>query len=256
MNDLKKELDATPDPPNRIFGDICPKFLIDECYNTSCELAHSLPEQDVIEQRLKMASFREIIEAQDQFLLEYDPLLGEYFTIFCDYYGQNWKYHRETLRLLIGEISQRTSPTPYLKEIVNSFVSSGIEYSTCVELLLLEFHESLTTEMRFDIIWDIMIDTKNEKVAEQLDEFESILHGDEVDVAMVINKILRHQINDQLMSLQERAISLLKKCTVTAFRKIDQSLLKNYIWHMKGINSAASKAIQQRATQFGMIDAQ
>lgn len=254
LNDIKLQLDEIPNESNMVFGEICLKFLSNSCYSTSCEFAHSLPDPDVIAQRLTVMTYIEVEKIQNQFLLQYDMLLAKYFTTFCEHYGREWQYHRDTLRLLIGVMSQRPAPVPYLKDILNGLLASDVEYDVCVELMLIEFKEDLPIEEKFNMIWEIMIDSRNDKVVEQLKDFEGVLYSDELVAATVINRLMELQNNDEMFCLQDFTIKVLKKCAVTTFRRIDSDLMTKYIWYIKKFNLNASKCIQQRAIQFDVIN--
>lgn len=241
-------------PSIRIFGNICLKHLRDECYGTYCEFTHNLPTIDLVERALKIASREEIKEAQEHLLLRHDVLMTKFFATFCKHYGREWHIHRESLRLLISVIScHATTPEIYLEEILNGLKISGMPYSTCVEQLIIEINETLNHEEQLELLWQLIVDARNEKADEQLKEFEHVLLGDAVISVTAINKIIEFQLNNEMECLRDVAINLVKKTSVTTFRKIDATLLKRYIWHVGTFDSAASRAIQQRAKQFDVI---
>lgn len=239
-------------PTNRIFGEICVKFLRDTCYGTYCEFPHELPDTLIVDARLKSASRNEIENAQNQILLQHEILMNEYFASFCKFYGREWQMHRESLRRLIAELSQRPAAVSYMKEIFGGFLISGMEYSTCVDQLLLEFNDSLNTEERFELIWELMIDPQNENLFEQLKEFKHLLLGNALVAANAINRILQHQINGELEILRDLTINIVKSTTVTTFHKLDPMLLKQYIQLLRSLNMTDGKVIQNKAKQFGL----
>lgn len=241
-------------PTNRIFGEICVKFLRDACYGTYCEFPHELPDKLIVEARLKSASRHEIDDAQNRILLQHEILMNEYFASFCKFYGREWQMHRESLRRLIGELSQRPAAVSYMKEIFGGFLISGMEYSTCIDQLLLEFNDSLNTEERFELIWELMIDPQNDRIDEHLKEFKHLLLGNALVAASAINKILQHQINGDLESLRDVTINIVKSTTVTTFHKLDPILLKKYIQLLRSLNIADGKFIQNKAIQILALD--
>lgn len=239
-------------PSNRIFDNICLKSLIDQCYNPYCDYSHTFPSPETVESRLKTASWREIDELQNNLLLRYEALMSRYFTVFCTHCGREWEMHRENLRLMISLLSTKPSATAYLKDIVHGFLISGIKYSTCVNQLFLEIDESLDIEGQFNILWPIIIDTRNDKVNDHLKTFESVLYGDALVNTDAINKILMHQINDEMLDVRELAVNLVKKCRLATFQRINPVLLQKYVWHVRVFDFNTSRAIQQRAGQFGL----
>lgn len=239
-------------PTNRIFGEICVKFFRDTCYGTYCEYPHELPDKLIVEARLKSASRNEIEDAQNRILLQHEILMNEYFASFCKFYGREWQMHRESLRRLIPVLSQRTAAVTYMKEIFGGFLISGMEYSTCVDQLLLEFNDLLNTEERFELIWELMIDPRNDRIDEQIKEFKNLLLGDALVAANAINQILRHQINGELECLRDVTINIVKSTMVTTFQKLDPMLLKQYIQLLRSLNMTDGKVIQNKAKQFGL----
>lgn len=240
-------------PSQRIFGEICLKYLRNECFDTICHFAHELPTAEIVKNRLSVASRQDIEVTQNQILLRHDNLLNEYLPVFCTHYGRDWQIHRESLRQLIPLLSLKTSAQTYLKEILNGFLISGVPYTVCVQILLLEMDDSLNSDEQFAIMWEIIIDERNESVDAQLKDFEhTILYGDEFVSSNAINRILQLQTNGDLECIREQAITFIKKSKVTTFHKIDKNLLKQYIWHVRSFNLKASNEIQQKAKQFGV----
>lgn len=235
----------------RIFDDVCLKYLRDECYNTYCDYKHTLPPPKTVESRLDNASRREINEAQNHILLRYDMLMSEFFTVFCTHYGRKWQMHRENLRQMILVLSKKPKAADYMFNILNGFHISGMKYSTCVDQLLLEMDGSL--EDQFSILWQLIIDPRNDKINEHLKAFETVLLSDAIIIADAINKILNYQTSDELADLRDYAVNLVKKCRITIFRRIDLTLLESYISYVKSFDQKASQAIQQRAAQFGLF---
>lgn len=238
----------------QIFDDVCLKSLNDECYTIQCKFPHNLPTSEMVASRLTRATRHEINEAQNQLLLRYETLMSEFFEVFCLHYGREWQKYRENLRQMIQPISQKSKANVYMKHILNGFLISGMNFSTCVKQLLVEIDESLDMELRFNIMWELIIDSRNDKIHEHLKEFEAVFYGDAVVSAVAINKILTHQVfHDKLLELRDYAINLVKKCRITTFRQIDASLLKKFIDHVRLFDKNASNAIQQRADHFGMF---
>lgn len=240
-------------PSNRIFGDICLKYLRDTCYGTFCDFSHELPVQQTVEARLRSASRHEIEEVQNEILLKHDVLMDEYFPLFCKFYGRQWQTHRESLRRLISVLSTRPAAALYMKEIFGGFLISGMEYSTCVDQLLNEFDDSLNSEERFELIWELMIDPRNDQIDEQLKEFKHLWRSDAIIAATALNRMLEHQINGDLESLRDTTVALVKSTTVATFRKLDATLLKQYIQLLRTLNLNDGKLIQNRAKQFGVV---
>lgn len=241
-------------PINRIFGEICVKYLRGKCYSMYCDFPHRLPTKEYVENQLKAATPDEIEDAQNKILLRQDNLLTDYFSVFCTFYGRKWRSHRESLRALIPILSQKLTAPILMKEILNGFVISGMKYSTCVNLLLVEIDSSLNTEERFEVMWQLIIDTRNDKIAEHLKQFEEILNSDALVAADAINKIIELQVNGDLESLRATIINFVKKTNVTTFMKIDSNLLKTYIrTYVRSFDDFAAKAIEQKATQFGVV---
>lgn len=237
---------------NRIFNNVCLKFLRDDCYNPYCDYAHTLPTNETVASRLATATRREIDEAQNHILLRHDMLMTNYFAVFCKFYGRKWQMHRENLRLLISVLSIRPLAAVYMRDILDGFLISDMKYSTCVNQLLLEIDESLDITEKFNIMWDLIIDLRNESAHEHLKMFEPVLLSDAVMNANAITKLIEFQIKDGLEGLRDFAVNLVKRCPLVTFRKINEKTLKDYIWHVRWFDLSASRAIQQRAAQFGI----
>ncbi|XP_055313924.1 uncharacterized protein LOC129575081 [Sitodiplosis mosellana] len=266
LNNIAEQLDQTEDvesancdangeawPSNRIFGEICLKYLRDACYGTYCDFPHELPETQIVEGRLRSASRREIEEVQNEILLQHEVLMEKFFALFCKFYGREWQTHRESLRRLISVVSTRPAAPSYMKEILGGFLISGMEYSTCIDQLLLELDDSLNSEERFEIVWELMIDPQNDRLNDQIDEFKHLLLSDALVAASAINRILEHQINGDLASLRDATNNIVKGTSVATFRKLDPALLKQYIQMLRSLNSTHGKFIQNKAKQFGVI---
>lgn len=236
-------------PSNRIFDDVCLKFLCDQCYNTYCEYRHTLPQPEIVEGRLKNATQEEIEEAQNQILLRYDMLMSQFFTVFCTFFGREWQMHRENLRQMIFVLSKKAAAADYMRDILNGFLISGMPYSTCVNQLLIEIDDTLDQDEQFNILWQLIIDARNGKVNEHLNQFQTALQNN----SAAVDKILNYQINDQLAELRECTVNLLKKCPVTTFRQIDSKLLGKFVFHLKSCDKNAGQVIQQRAVQFHLV---
>lgn len=270
-------------PSIKIFENVCLKYIRNECYGPYCDFSHELPAFDCVEKLLKTASPKEIQEAQNQLLLRYDILLTEYFEVFCKFYGR--QVDRESLRRLISVISQKPLASSYLKEILDGFLISGMQYSTCVQQLLIETDDVLNSTEQFELMWELIIDVRNDKIDEQLTEFEKLLISNALVSASAINKILELQINGDAdgmnasffeyffsistkilfnhfhatffflvcsLAIRDMTINIVKKTHLVTFLKIDQTLLKQYIWHVRPLDMIASKTIEQRAKQNGM----
>lgn len=241
-------------PSIRIFDDVCLKSLNDECYTIQCKFRHNLPMSEMVASRLTSATRLEINEAQNQLLLRYEPLMSAFFEVFCTHYGREWQIYRENLRQMIYPISRKSRAAVYMKHILNGFLISDMKYCTCVKQLLIEIDESLDMEHRFNIMWELIIDSRNDKINEHLKEFEEVFYSDAMVSAGAMKKILNYQIfYDELLDLRDFTINLVKKCRITTFRQIDASLLKKYIDHVRLFDKKASSAIQQRAEQFGLV---
>ncbi|XP_031628895.1 uncharacterized protein LOC116344477 [Contarinia nasturtii] len=239
-------------PSIRIFGNVCLKHIRSECYGPYCNFSHELPASDYVEEMLKTVSRQEIREAQNQLLLRNEILMDTFFAVFCKFYGCEWQMYRESLRTLISVISLKPLASLYLKEILNGFLISGMVYSTCVEQLLIELDESLNSTEQFELMWELIIDAKNDKIDEQLTEFKSVLFGGALISASAINKIIELQIAGELKSIRDMAVNLVKRSHLLTFQKIDSAKLKQYVRHVRSFDMYASKAIEQRAKQFGM----
>lgn len=238
-------------PENQIFGDICVNYLHGICYSTYCGFPHQLPTKEHVESQLKLVTCNEIEAAQNDILLRHDNLLTEFSAVFCTFYGR--QRHRESLRELIPILSKKPMATIFMQDILNGFLISGMKYSTCVNLLLIEIDSSLNTEERFEIMWPLIIDAQNDKADLHLKEFEEVLNSDSLIAAEAINKMIELQMNGDLESLRDIVIKCVKKAYVTTFQKIDPKLLKAYIRHVRSFDPAAAKAIEQKSNQFGVV---
>lgn len=240
-------------PENRIFGVICAKYLHSTCYSTYCEFPHQLPTKEYVENQLQLATADEIETVQNKILLRHDNLLTEFSAVFCTFYGRQWQTHRESLRLLISILSEKPMASNLMKDILNGFLMSGMKYSTCVNQLLIEINDSLNVEEKFEIMWQLIIDPKNDQADHHLKEFEEIFNSDSLVAAKAINKMIELQINDELESLRDTVIKFVKKSYVAIFHKIDSKLLETYTRHVGRFDAAAAKAIEQKAKQFGIV---
>lgn len=235
---------------NYIFSDVCLKYLRGDCYNPYCDYAHELPMPANVEHHLKTASRHHIEEAQSQLLLRYDMLMEAFFDVFCKYFGRNWKQHRDKLRLAIRIVMSRPSAEAYMKSILNGFLISGMNYSLCIQQLLVEVGGELNSEEQFNVLWDLIIDTRNDKVVDQLKLFHTVLHDGSPAIVRPINKLLKSQINSDFAVPREYSINLLAKCSALTFRQIDANLLKRFIEDVKSCNLGIIKVLQQRVKQF------
>lgn len=240
-------------PSNRIFGEICLKYLCDSCFGTYCNFPHGLPETQAVETRLRSASRREIEKVQNEILLQHDMLMDAFFALFCQFYGREWQTHRESLRRLISVLSIRPGASSYMKEILDGFLLSGMDYSTCIDQLIMELDDSLNAQERFEIVWELMIDPRNDRLDEQLTDFKHLLLGNALVASSAINRILEHQINGDLEGLRDLTNSIVQGTSLITFRKLDPSLLKQYIQLLCSLNLTAGKIIQNKAKQFGVI---
>lgn len=240
-------------PENCIFGEICAKFLDGQCYRTYCDFSHNFPSKNEVELHLKLATRDQIEQVQNKILLRHDNLLMEYLSVFCTFFGRKWLKHRESLRLLVSELSKKIDAPILIKEIFNGFLISGMKYGTCVNQLLNEIDDSLNEEEQFEIMWQLIIDPSNEQIQRHLKEFDEILKSDALVATDAINKLMTLQINDDLEELRATVIDIVKKTSVITFLKIDSKLLRTYIKCVQNYDSAAAKAIQQKAAHFGKV---
>lgn len=234
----------------RIVGDVCMKFLVDVCFNMYCDHRHELPSVEAVRAQLNSASTREILELQNHILLRYDKLMAAFFEAFCLHCGRKWQYHRENLRTMIGPLSKRPLAATYMKQIVNGFLASGMKFSTCVNQLMLEIDLSLNMDDRFNILWALIIDARNDKVVDHLKLFRPVFVGNALGIVGAMNKLIECQVMGELDELREFTVDLVKKCRIDAFRDLDSKLLKDYIECVHSFDSNSSTTIEHKAKQF------
>lgn len=241
-------------PSIRIFDNVCMKFLTNACLNPYCEHRHKLPSIELIQSHLKGASsVDEILELQNHILLRYDVLMASFFETFCLYCGRKWQYHRENLRTMIEPLSTRPMAAIYMKCIVNGFLTSGMKFSTCINQLLLEMDSTLNMDDQFNILWALIIDSRNDKIVEHLKMYETVFVGNALAIVDAINKLLEYQIVHGLDDLREFIVNLVKKCRIETFRQLDSKLLKAFIAHVRVFDMNSSKIIEQKAIQFNFM---
>lgn len=241
-------------PSVRILDNVCLKFLTGACLNPYCEYRHELPSIELFQRQLNGASSTsEILEFQNHILLRYDVLMATFFKTFCLHCGRKWQCHRENLRTMIGPLSTRPLAATYMNDIVNGFLVSGMKYSTCVNQLMFEYDLSLNMDDQFNILWALIIDPRNDKITDHLKMYEIVFSGDALPIVDAINGLLEYQIRGEMEELREFTVTLVKKCRIATFRRIDTKLLQNYITHVRLFDLNASKMIEQKATKFNFM---
>lgn len=236
-------------PSIRIFQNVCLKYLLNECLNPYCEFRHDLPTEEMVQNHLNNASKREILEVQNHIILHYDKLMLRFFRTFCMHYGRKWKNYRENLRTIIEPLSTKPMAATYLKDVVDGFLTSGMPFTTCVRQLMLQIDLSLNMDDQFNILWDLIIDARNENIAEQLKHFEPVFSGDAVGVVDAMNKLLQFQVSGELNDLRKFTIDLVQKCRIETFQRINSNVLENFITHMRLVDPNAVKCIEQKASR-------
>lgn len=264
---LKEELDQSANellencdengrfwPSIRILDNLCLKILTNNCLNPYCEYRHELPSIEMFERNLNgTSSTREILEFQNNILLRHDMLMAAFFQAFCMFCGRKWQWHRENLRAMIWPLSTRPMASAHMADIVNGFHTSGIKYSTCVNILMLEYDETLNMDDQFNIFWTVIVDPRNDQIVQHLEKYEPVFMGGSFAIVDAINKLLGYQIMGEMDDLRAFIVNLVKKCRIATFRRIDSKQLKNYIAHIRLFDLNASKIIEQKAAQFNFL---
>lgn len=234
----------------KLFGNVCLLWLENQCYSLdSCYFPHALPSKRDIQRNLELCDRKEIEEAQNELLLKHEKLLKEYFSVFCEYYGQQ-KYP-EYLRKLI-KFGAEKQKCQLLKDIVNGLMITGIKYHLCVDLIMNEM-DVIDDDDQFSLIWKIILDSRNADVVNHLKKYKPTISGDSNDENIIfINQLLVELIADKFSSLKVFAIEILKNCVVTTFLRIDSKLLEQFLSRLYASDRTNAESIERRALQLNI----
>lgn len=247
-----EEVSYEPDKSvHQLFGNICLPFLENKCYGIyGCQSAHRLIPKEQVLRNLQLCEHKEVEHAQTEYLLKYDKLLDEYFSVFTKYYGH--KHYREYIRRSIVPIADKRNPA-FLKDILAGFLIGGLKYHTAIDVILNELPQTMDDEDRFNLLWKIILDTRNNKVLEHIKLFEPvILKENNGEANEFINTLLKQLVINEFPDLKMLGIRLLKNCAITTLRRIERDPLNKFIFNLFASNKVDADAISNRVLQFGL----
>lgn len=211
-----------------LFCNVCIRNLIDGCYDINCQFSHILPTNDIVLNNLESASIEDVNEAYHELLLRYPKLLEQYFRVFCVFYGN--KKYRTQLRDMSHVCAQSENAESFMLEIINAFVSTGMPYSTAVDVLIKELTSNGYDARYRILVLSVALNPRNTKLLEHLHNFETIFidsncngHKDAVE------KLVQANLNEHVESLMEYTLDVLAKCMVSTLLQINQNLLKSFL---------------------------
>lgn len=233
-----------------IFGNICLPFLEDKCYVVcGCMNDHKLPSKEQVQRNLELSERKDVDHAHNDYLIKYDKLLTEYFAVFTKYYGR--KKYPEYLRRSIVSIADKRDTT-YFKDILNGLLVCGLQYQTAIDLLIIEMPATVDQDDRFNLLWQLILDTRNKKVREHLQSFEANICKESNGTGnQFINALLEQLIISEFDELKMFCVRLLKSCAITTLHRIDMGPLKQFVYNLSTSSKIDADAITRRLTQFG-----
>lgn len=228
-----------------LFGNVCIRNLIDGCYDTNCQFSHILLSNDIVLNNLESASIEDVNEAYHELLLRYPKLLEQYFRVFCIFYGN--KKFRTQLRDMSHVCAQSENAESFMLEIVNAFVSTGMPYSTAVDVLIKEL-TSNGYDGRYQIlVLSVTLNPRNTKLLEHLHNFETVfIDNNCVGHTDAVEKLVQINLKEHVESLMEYTLDILAKCMVSTLLQMNQNLLKSFLDTAETFGLGGTKRILHR----------
>lgn len=247
-------------PAHEIFDNVCLMNLSNNCFTFNCKYRHHLPNKSVVQTNLEAATIDIVNEAYKDLLSKHERLLVEYFSVFCSYYGRQKK--REQLRRMICLVANEMYiEHNFLKEIVNGFVLSDIDFATAVDIVVNETQDSveLADEIRFELVWELFVnnhyvcDEENVLLTQLTNFGKQILDDNIVLNYEAINALLQLE---QLIDVEETRDYFLReilgKCSINTLKRIDESILSKYLKEIKMLGANHVQMIRQKCIVAGM----
>lgn len=212
-----------------LFSNVCIRNLIDSCYELHCPFSHTLPPNDTVLDNLECASIEEVNEAYDELLIQYPKLLDKYFRAFCTFYGKN--KIRTRLRDMSNICAQSAvKAESFMQEIVNGFVSTGMPYSTAVDVLINDMTSNGRSTRHQMLVLNVAMSMRNAKLLEHLNKFETVfVDENRSGHKEAIEKLVQINLDEHTEEIRKYTLSVLKKCTITTYLQMNQKLLKSFL---------------------------
>lgn len=236
-----------------LFSNVCIRNLIDGCYDLHCPFSHTLPPGDAVLDNLECASLDEVNEAYDELLIQYPKLLDKYFRAFCTFYGK--KKFRTRLRDMSYICAQSADKAEsFMQEIVNGFVSTGMPYSTSVDVLINQLTSSGRDTRYQMLVLKVALSVKNEKLLEHLHKFESVfVDENRSGHKEAVEKLVQINLDGQTEAIRKYTLGVLKKCTITTYLQMNQKLLKSFLDSARMYGHPEAKHILHRIAAANIV---
>lgn len=115
---------------------------------------------------------------------------------------------------------------------------------------MLEIDSTLNVDDRFNILWAVIIDPRNDKILDHLKLYEPVFAGNALGIVGAINKLIECLVKGELDDVRDFTVNLVKKCRIDTFRYLDSQLLKDLIEYVRSFDPNSKTAIEQKAKQF------
>lgn len=231
-----------------LFCNVCIRNLIDGCYDIHCQFSHILPPSHIVLDNLESANLAEVDEAYHELLLQYPKLFEEYFQAFCIFYAKN-KIRTQLRDMSLVCVKSEKGET-FMQEIVNGFVSTGMPYSTSVEVLIKYMASNgqmiMDTQYKM-LVLKVALNQNNAKLLDHLHHFEHIfIDGNCAGRKDAIEKLLKINLDSYVEAITKYTLDVLKKCTIAMFLQTNQTLLKAFLETARMYGHLEAKDIMHR----------
>lgn len=239
-----------------IFGDLCEQFLKGNCSEELfCLHTHQLPEIETVQENLDMAAIDVVNEAFSNILICNSQLYSQYFGVFAEYYGM--KKERRQLQIML----QYCKDPAYnlcnkLKDVVNAFVASGMEYHSVIDLILSKLKLGVQP-VDYHFLLEIIVDERNTNAGIHCNcqEFKDIFYRNDFSfVVEFLDRIIALAVKKRYIDLVSFSMLSLQNCTVTTFKSLNQNTVEQFLAlcdvYKLVLNENVIKSIQLRFDQF------
>lgn len=226
QQDDSKVLPAPELTGEDIFGKPCPHYLEDKCLQDMfCMQIHNLPSDQIVRENLKKAKPKAVNEA-NKLLMKHSKLGTKYFSIFCEYYGST-KDRRNLLEM--AKHCKKPMYIANLSDVVEAFVTSGLEYNITIDLILRNCKNELPPA---DLVYilRVILDKRNKEAGAHCKDFMDLFtSNDHIFIIEIINRIILLTMECKMIDLLDFALNVLNKCTMTTLRSLDSTALDKFI---------------------------
>lgn len=239
-----------------IFGNLCEQFLKGTCSeDLFCLHTHQLPTIECVRDSLTMAAIDVVNEAFSNILISNQQLCSEYFGVFAEFYGI--KKERRQLQIML----QYCKDPEYnlfskLKDVVDAFVASGMEYHSVIDLILAKFKIGIQPA-DYHYLLEIIVDERNTNAGIHCNckEFKDILYRNDYSfVVDFLDRIIALAIKKRNIDLMYISTLSLLNCTVITFKSLNPDMVEQFLVlcteYKTMFNEASLKSIQARFDQF------